>query len=133
MRIGYLYKRSYIIKADEVRIKFLGIISIPSKSRALNAAQTATMNVLSDHLQRVYNSVFASFDESCTIARSSFYTEEKLKAMSPELSRLSRQINVLKLRSLVYRRFQKKVENYLEITRNLTARQEKGTVPDEKH
>ncbi len=126
-------KDSYSITKDDVRIKFLGIIPIPSRQKTLEAAQNATMSVLRDHRQRVLNSIYRSFEESCNNAKTSFYTEDKLKEMNPELRRLSRKIEVLKLRSIVYQRFQKQVEKNLKMTRNLTERQEKGTRPDEKH
>ncbi len=126
-------KDSYSITKDEVRTKFLGIIPIPSRPKTLEAAEKATMSFLGDHLQRVYNSIYESFEKSCDNARNSFYTEDKLKEMDPELRQLSRKIYVLKLWSIVYQRFQKLVEENLKMTRSLTERQEKGTVPDEKH
>ncbi len=112
------------LKKHDVMSQFL-FIKYPDKRKSKEAAEKGTDQLLRDHITRVRNAVIESFRESCDEARNSFYTEERLKAMNPELNELSLQIDRLKQQYREYQEFQDKIAVYMERTNTLTEMQEK--------
>ena len=108
--------------------KILVVFRFADKNKCCDTVARKIESLLRDQKLRVKNTVISCFEESCNNAKSTFFTEERIKAVNPELKVLSEQIAKLESQQKEYGEFQEKINEYLTIVHRLTQLQEKGTV-----
>lgn len=120
------YDRSKVkISEKEVKSQIL-FFNYTRKPKCYDVVEPLIFTIIANQTQKAANSVKECFSISCENAKNSFYTEEKIKTVNPELRALSEQIDRLNEQQQDYQRFQYEVEAYLTTVSELTKLQQKG-------
>ena len=119
-------KGKICISEQDIQKRF--IFKFISKEKCYEKAKDGAFNVLRDHKLKVANAVKELFRASCIKTKNSFYTEERIKSVNPELKVLSKKIAILEAQQKEYGEFQEKVKEHLTTVSGLTQLQQKGTV-----
>ena len=113
------------IRDEDVTSKFL-LFKFTSKPKCLQFAESAVSQLVRELYLTTRNTVIELFRASCVEAKRSFYTEDRIKTLNPELRELSGQIDRLTKQKDDYENFQYETEAYLTMVNNLTTLQQKG-------
>ena len=111
------------IRDEDVTSKFL-LFKFTSKPKCLQFAESAVSQLVRELYLTTRNTVIELFRASCVEAKRSFYTEDRIKTLNPELRELSGQIDRLTKQKDDYENFQYETEAYLTMVNNLTTLQQ---------
>lgn len=124
-----------LVDIDKEKIsKSFFIFKWTNKKQCCDAARNSLSNVLGGQLDQVNDAVEGCIRRSCEKTKESFFTNEKIKAVNPELKVLVEEIDRLRVQREEYEKFQKEIGSKLDTVSKLTQRQQKeGLVQYGKH
>lgn len=122
--VSYDLGKIRISEAD-VKLRIL-FVSFTSKAKCLQVVEKQVKELMTSFYLTTAEKVKAFFRMSCENAEQSFYTEDRVKALNPELRDLSEQIDRLTEQKKNYKNFEYEAKAYLTTVETLTALQKKG-------
>lgn len=116
------------ISKERVKTQIL-VFSFANKRKCLEIPGSLVPGLMRDMTLRTADAVKEYFEASCENARDNFYTEDRIKELSPELRAISEEIDRLSEQKRDYAGFQQKAEVYFEKVSTLTKlHKKKGAV-----